>query len=301
MSTLTSFMFHDIRTENIYPKRYNLKSFMTQEKFKKCISLINNNYQIIGSDQIKNIDLSDGNNNFAVLTFDDGLRDHYWVSKFLKSIGLTGTFFIPKMPIHELKVIKSHKIQFILASFPEKDIVKEILGLFNSEESSDLWDMYSKTLWKNNWWSKEMIFITNFLRKDLRAKDMGITDLLFKKYVSVDEESFSKDLYLDIKNIEEMSNNGMIIGGHGNISENMILMKSDEYKQELKESFNFISNWSDDAFISYPNGGYNDEILDHTNEVGFSLGFTTVKQTLTNLDNLNYLELPRYDGAQDVL
>jgi len=299
MNTLTSFMFHDIRSDNNYPNRYNLKSFMTKESFKKTISFIDYNYEIIDTNKITNLDFNDGNSNFAVLTFDDGLRDHYWVYKYLKSIDIKGTFFIPKKPISDFFIMKTHKIQFILASYPEKDITKEILGLFKSEESSKLWDMYSKTLWKNNWWSKEMIFITNFLRK--HSDSDSIVGHLFNKYVTTNEEDFNKDLYLNENHIEEMANNGMIIGGHGDISENMLLMDSDIWKSELKESFNFISKWTDNLSASYPNGGFNDEIIQYSKNLGCNIGFTTVKQTLTHLDKFDYLEIPRYDGAQDII
>ena len=56
--------------------------------------------------------------------------------------------------------MNTHKIQFILASADEKIIKDEILSLFDNKE--EIWKEYSVTKWKNNWWSKEMIFITNF-------------------------------------------------------------------------------------------------------------------------------------------
>ena len=272
---------------------------MSRESFKKAIDLINDKYDIIDSSKIRNLDLSYGQSNFAVLTFDDGLRDHYWAHQHLKKLNLLGSFFIPKMPVVKLKVMNTHKIQFILASCSEKKVVKEIFTFFDNKETTKLWDDYSKTLWKNNWWSKEMIFVTNFLRKHTESKN--ITDYLFDKYVKIEEENFSRDLYLNEKQIEEMANNGMVIGGHGNFSENMKLMNIDTWKSELKESSNFISKWSDNLSMSYPNGGYNDEIVKFAKSVGFNLAFTTNKKTLTFIDDFNYLEIPRYDGAQDVI
>ena len=59
-------------------------------------------------------------------------------------------------------MIHSHKIQFILAASNEKELVKDILSNFTDNET--IWPHFSHTEWKDNWWSKEMIFVTNFLR-----------------------------------------------------------------------------------------------------------------------------------------
>jgi len=300
MGTIRAFMFHDIRNlENTnYPKRYNLKSFLDEEQFKYQVNLINNKYKIISSLDVKNIDICNDDNDYAVLTFDDGLSDHFNVYKYLRSLKLTGTFLIPKMPVIENKVMNTHKIQFILASTDEKIIKDEILGLFDNKEK--IWKEYSTTKWKNNWWSKEMIFITNFLRryKDNNINNTQLTNHLFDKFVTKDELNFSKDLYLNEKNIEEMSNSGMIIGGHGDVSENLLLI--DDYKTDINESKKFISKYSNEFIFSYPNGGYNDIIKTHMNSINCSISYSINPYTITDLDEIDYLEFPRYDSPQKI-
>ena len=300
MSTIRAFMFHDIRNleDTNYPKRYNLKSFLNEEQFKYQVNLIKNKYKIISSLDVKNIDIHNDDNDYAVLTFDDGLSDHFKVYKYLRSLKITGTFLIPKMPIIENKVINTHKIQFILASTDEKIIKDEILGLFDNKEK--IWKDYSTTKWKNNWWSEEMIFITNFLRRynDNNLNHTQLTDYLFDKFVTKDELNFSKDLYLNEKNIEEMSNNGMIIGGHGDVSENLLLI--DDYKTDINESKKFISKYSNEFIFSYPNGGYNDIIKTHMNSINCSISYSINPYTITDLDEIDYLEFPRYDSPQKI-
>ena len=300
MSTIRAFMFHDIRNleDTNYPKRYNLKSFLNEEQFKYQVNLIKNKYKIISSLDVKNIDIHNDDNDYAVLTFDDGLSDHFNVYKYLRSLKLTGTFLIPKMPIIENKVMNTHKIQFILASTDEKIIKDEILGLFDNKEK--IWKDYSTTKWKNNWWSEEMIFITNFLRRynDNNLNHTQLTDYLFDKFVTKDELNFSKDLYLNEKNIEEMSNNGMIIGGHGDVSENLLLI--DDYKTDINESKKFISKYSNEFIFSYPNGGYNDIIKTHMNSINCSISYSINPYTITDLDEIDYLEFPRYDSPQKI-
>lgn len=300
MGTIRAFMFHDIRNlENTsYPERYNLKSFLNEEQFKFQVDKIRNKYKIVSSFDIKNIDIKNDNNDYAVLTFDDGLSDHYNVYKHLRSLKLSGTFLVPKMPVVEHKVMNTHKIQFILASTNETVIKNEILNLFDNKD--EIWEEYSSTKWKKNWWSKEMIFITNFLRryKDDKIDNYQLTNYLFDKFVTKDEFNFSKDFYLNEKNIEEMSNNGMIIGGHGDISENLLLI--DNYKLDIDESKKFISNYSNEFVFSYPNGGYNEDIKNYMNDIKCSLSYTIKPFTITELDDLDYLEFPRYDSPQKI-
>lgn len=288
-------MFHDVRNlkDTNHPKRYNLKSFLSEDQFKFQINEIKNKYKIISSLDIKNVDRNT-DNNYAVLTFDDGLLDHYRVFKHLKTLKLSGTFFIPKMPIVEKRVINTHKIQFILASVDEKFIVDEILRLFDDRDK--IWEEYSISRVKNNWWSKEMTFVTNFLRR--HRDNNELTDYFFKKFVTNDEPKFSTDLYLSKTHIEEMSNYGMVIGGHGDISENLLLIE--DYKYDIDESKKFISDYSNEFLFSYPNGGYNEDIKNYMKEVDCTLAYTTTPTTVTELDNIEYLEFPRYDSPQTI-
>jgi len=293
-------MFHDIRNldKTNYPKRYKLKSFLNELQFKYQIDKIQKKYKIISSLEIKNLDLKNDTSDYAILTFDDGLLDHYDVYKYLYSLGLSGTFLVPKMPITENKIMNTHKIQFILASIEEKTIKNEILSYFDNKD--EIWKKYSVSMWKNNWWSEEMIFITNFLRqyKDDNIDNFKLTNDLFNKFVTEDEFNFSKNLYLDEKKIEEMSNNGMVIGGHGDISENVLLIEN--YKKEIDESKKFSSKYSENFIFSYPNGGYNEEIKNYMSDVNCSVSFTTEQFTITDLDEIDYLRFPRYDAPQKI-
>ncbi len=80
MSSLRTFMYHDVRdTEDTkFPGRYNLKSFLNLEQFEKQVKFIAENYDIISPEDYKFINFNDDNDHkFAILTFDDGLVDHY--------------------------------------------------------------------------------------------------------------------------------------------------------------------------------------------------------------------------------
>lgn len=299
MSKLRAFMYHDIRDlkEKTYEKRYLLKSFLNCNQFEKQVEEIKKNHEIISCSDVLSKELNKSID-YAILTFDDGLKDHYSVAKYLFENNLTGTFLIPRMPVIEKKVMNTHKIQFILSVTDEKKLSEDILKNFDDDKS--IWEQYSKTKWKNNWWSKEMIFVTNLLRNFNNGKldNYELTDFYFKKYVTSDEVGFAEEFYLSEREIQEMRQMNMTIGGHGDISENLINI--DDYEKEIKKSKDFISQFTEELVFSYPNGGFNEEIKDKMQEYDFTISFTTIPKTLTELDDIDFLEFPRYDAPQKI-
>jgi len=293
--TIRAFMYHDVRDldETIFPKRYELRSFLRKKAFLNQIEYIKNNYTIIKSNEILNLDLHKAKENFAVLTFDDGLLDHYWVFNELKKQNVPATFCIPVLPVTKSHIIDSHAIQFIIASAGEERLVNYLLKSESGFSKPLIFAHYSQTSWKKNWWSKEMIFITNYLRS---KNYTSILDL-FKKFVSKDIDLFCKKLYLSVPHIEEMANHKlMTIAGHNSTSTNYIKLKNSF--EDIDSMTQFLNRYSDKLMLSYPNGGYNDMILRKLREDNYKIGFTTEPKTISDLDEYDSLLFPRYDAPQ---
>lgn len=163
-------MFHDIRetNQNFFPNRYDMQSFITPDKFKKILHKIKSD----GSSflQLKDslTDCSSQSCNLSVLTFDDGLIDHLEIARYLFESNIKAIFFIPYAPIFDSVIINSHKIQFVLASMNISTLVKELRDFYfkyhESAGNSDL-DHFFVSRWKNNLWSREMVFFTRVLRE----------------------------------------------------------------------------------------------------------------------------------------
>jgi len=300
MSTIRAFMFHDVRdaSNTKYASRYSLKSYLTPEIFKRQIEFISSRYKVIDSSEILSINL-DGDENYAVLTFDDGLKDHLNVAKYLKDNSLPATFFVPVEPVFHNTVIHAHKIQFILSVTNEKELVKEILNNF-SDEREVIWNQYSQTIWKDNWWTLEMIFITNFLRKHNTEKFncYDYCDVLFNKYVVSKDIEYFKNFYLNEQDLSYIYDNGFTIGGHGYSSNNLLLEK--EWIKDIKKC-EPIKSYTDFLCFSYPHGGYSDEIKKELKQNGYEFAYTVNPFTITELDKFDSMEFPRYDAPQRIL
>jgi len=300
MPVVKVFMYHDIRDHERtdfgrrYYKRYNLRSFLDKTQFEHQINLIKNSSDIISCSDFLQLDKKD-NGSYSILSFDDGLLDHYHIQNILIENKASGVFLIPAEPVIERKIMRTHKIQFIMASADEKKIVLWICDKLG--DKGELWNKFSKSKWKNNWWSPEMVFITNILRKHPQGQSM--TDELFNMFVTSDEASFCDEFYLNNNQIREMVTNGMEMGGHGYVSNNLSRMTAAEVYDELSKSVKFVKNFYDGyRLFAYPNGGYNDIVLSCMVEHKYDLSFTTQQDTLLSLENLTPLKIPRYDGPQ---
>ena len=287
-------MYHDIRDDTKYKSRMALKSFLNINQFKKQLSYITSNYTPIGTRDLIHHIYKKGK--FAILTFDDGLRDHYNVCSILLDRKIKGTFLIPTLPIKNREVMTAHKIQFILSSMPEISAVLEIMKLLKASpvEEDTLWKHYSVSKWESNWWTKEMVFITNFLRMPFNK---WIVDRMFSRFLTKDEKAFAEDLYLSEKQLKEMADAGMEIGAHGYTSKSLESVEDQE--EEISKSLEYVKQFDDKGLIfSYPQGSYNDQTLGLLKKYNCKYAYTTKPDFITG--NIHALEIPRFNGPQTI-
>src|SRR5579871_528279 len=136
--------------------------------------------------------------NACVLTFDDGLVDHYeTVFPRLEKRRLTAGFFPSARPIEERCVLDVHKIQFLIASVADYDsLLAEILRLlaqYRDEFAVASDDELRNELGAPNRFDRaEVAFIKRLLQWGLpQPIRSNITAQLFRKYVTGDEAAFS--------------------------------------------------------------------------------------------------------------
>jgi len=220
-----------------------------------------------------------------LLTFDDGLKDHYkFVFPILKKFKISGLFFPPVEPIEKKIILDVHKIHFILArASNKKKIVDFILGSIkenkNNFELEDP-DKFFKNIAKSNRFDdKETIFIKRALQRDLPEKlRYNLTNELFQKYVTNDENGFSRNLYLSEDEIKEMLENNMDFGSHGYSHYWLSHLDQKELESELKKSKKFLDRINvkkENRTFCYPYGDYNKTIVSKIEEMGYKLAFTT--------------------------
>ncbi len=241
----------------------------------------------------------------VLLTFDDAYIDHYTnVFPILNKKKIEGSFYVPVKAITEYKILDVNKIHFILASVADKTtLIKELetlLEKFRHEYNLMDWDYYYKKLAATDRFdSPEIIFIKRLLQVELAEEVRSlITDLLFRKFVSGDEITFSRELYMDTEQIGCMHRNGMHIGAHGDNHFWLGALSKELQEVEISRSTDFLKMIKGDQItdltMCYPYGSYNQDTIDLLNQYRYRAAFTT-RVDISQSDITSRFKLPRLD------
>lgn len=298
---MINLMFHDIRDNysDFFPKRYLLPYFINWSDFIYRIEKLSVNFNFI--DLAK---LSTGlfSKNDILLTFDDGLKDHLEVANYLYKKGIPAVFFLPAEAIQERVIMQTHAIQFIQASVNEIELSRQIMRILNQQliNANECYQKYSRSFWKNNIWSKDMVFTTRILREfgDFKWRE-NIIHKLFIENIADIYPNLVDEFYLSIYDAHKIKAMGFDLGGHGYKSLNLIHQTTEDINTEILLCKKFLSENDLEGEIlslSYPNGGFNSEIEAIIQINGFTHAFTTIKDEYSNNSKT---AIPRYDGTLD--
>src|SRR5215813_6247872 len=186
---LTIVMYHYVRDlpRTKFPR---IKGLLT-ERFDGQLDYISRHYSVCSFAQVLAAQKgeSDLPSNACVLTFDDGLSDHYeTVLPRLLDRGMTAAFFPAARPVKDHCLLDVHKIQFILAATTDYEaLTQELLELINQyreqfsiAHEAELLKELSST---NRFDIPQVVFFKKMLQWHLpdlvRSK---ITNELFAKY-----------------------------------------------------------------------------------------------------------------------
>lgn len=300
---LTIIMYHYVRDlpRTRHPR---IKGLLTL-KFDSQLNFFCKHYTICTLSQV--IAASQGEEvlpeNSCVLTFDDGLADHYQtVFPRLKSRGLVGAFFPPARPVEEKCVLDVHKIHFVLAAADDfqkvmQEVLQELEGYRNEYPIADDAQLQHEFAVANRFDQAEVIFVKRLLQwvlpQEVRRR---ITARLFERYVSQDEAAFAQELYMDMPQLCEMAEAGMEIGGHGYNHLWLGQLSRGEQEIELRRTCTFLGKvlgkTPDNWVMCYPFGSYNATTIELVSTLGCAAGLTT-KVELADLSRP--LELGRWD------
>jgi peptidoglycan/xylan/chitin deacetylase (PgdA/CDA1 family) len=246
-------------------------------------------------------------NNSLLLTFDDGYKDHYkYVYPELKKRGIKGCFFPTIQSSKYQKVLDVNKIHFILAKVNDPQIlikkISEIIDNFKKLKKKYKYlniEKVKKNFTNTNRFDdKDTSFIKFLLQRKL-PKDLRVycCKRLFNLFVSKNEKTFASKLYMSLRDIKILKDNGMHIGAHGNLH---IRLAELNYKQQhiyLKKNLKFLKeinvptkDWS----ICYPHGSYNSDTLKVLKKLKCLFGFT-IKKGKATISSYESLKLKRFD------
>lgn len=300
---LTIVMYHYVRP--LQRTRYPAVRGLDTNHFDRQMEYLDHHYSVIGVAEV--IASRTGGPplpaNAALLTFDDGLMDHYeTVFPRLERRGWQGAFFPSARPVLEHVVLDVHKLHFVLATTEEpRDLVARVLELVDARRVDH--DLPSReALWNelaipSRYDIAEIMFVKHMLQWRLSAPlRTEIVGQLFRDQVAEDEAAFSRELYMDLEQMRLMARSGMVFGGHGHHHVWLGRLSETEQKTELIETRRFLetiqpcsAGWS----MCYPYGSYDATTLRLLGDLGCTMAVTTRVDLVTDADPI--LELPRLD------
>jgi peptidoglycan/xylan/chitin deacetylase (PgdA/CDA1 family) len=307
MSKLTTVMYHYVRP--IKQARYTGIKGLEYDLFVEQIKYLVRNYNVISMEEVCDAFYSDQKKlppKAALLTFDDAYLDHFlYAYPVLKKYKIQGSFFAPQKAVCEGQVLDVNKIHFILSVCQNSlsDLLNETKILFDKFKDDFLinqnFNFYQdKLAIANRFDLKEVIFFKRLLQVELPEEmRIKLTDVLFEKYIGVDQVSFSKELYMNKDHVIHMVNDGMHFGSHGSNHYWWDKLDSEGLDTEMLESKKFLLDvgMSPDCLtVAYPYGAYNEQVLSKMSQYNYKLGLTT-KVDIANLNTVNPFEIPRLD------
>jgi len=300
----TIIMYHYVR--DLKHSRYPQIKGLDITLFREQIEYLKKHYHFITMEML--IDAVKNKNPLpeksVLLTFDDAYIDHFTnVFPILNENNIQGSFYPPIKAITNNEVLDVNKLHFILASCQDKKkIVKEIYNQLDSFRSEFIlmpnqW-YYDKLAEPDRFDCAEVIFIKRLLQVELKEElRKKIVDTLFGLFVGVDENSFSRELYMNTDQLKCMQRNGMHIGSHGYEHYWLNSLTYEQQENEIKYSAEFIKSLGgNDNYLTicFPYGAYNDDTLKIIAKHNFQVGLST-KVDVAICSDENKFFLPRLD------
>jgi len=260
------------------------------ENFKQYLIFLKKNFRIITLDELTKMIENDSpiTEKLALLTFDDGYADNYYIAyPILKSLSLSATFFITTSLV-DSKII------------PWWDEIA-----WHAKHCS------GKTIRLNDW--RQAVFIempasrANIKKvlQQVKASPTTIESQL-KEISDLSKspipDSFKNNSFISWHQLIEMSKNRMCIGAHSHTHKIFSCLTEPELNFELEESKKLLE-WHLQTSVnslSYPVGGantYNRNMFDTISAKGYKLGFS-FRAIINKNPQQNRFELGRFSIDQ---
>ena len=274
--------FPKLHARNLSEFEYQLQDFVSNYKVVSSISSLSSRKKSL------------------ILTFDDGLKDHFTnVFPRLIRAGLPGSFYVSSGPLRKTVVLAVHKIQLLVATQKIDILVTELEKLLGSVRLSSLRDELSSKGDLERFDESEVLFFKRALQRDLE-KDIRteVLNSLFSRFFPDQEKSISQSLYMSLSEIHELKSAGMHIGNHTENHEWLGFLDLEEALEEVIKCENFLleEGLIDKAemSIAYPYGSYSQDLVLALIKRSYRYGYTTVPSDLQST-TFEPLTIPRLD------
>jgi peptidoglycan/xylan/chitin deacetylase (PgdA/CDA1 family) len=292
-----SVMYHYVR-DNDAEKTPHLSSLYFED-FKSQLDWLQSEFQLLTYAEMNDciVKHKPFPANTFMLTFDDGLKDHYkYVFHELKKRKLEGIFYVNSSIYEKAFPMAVHITHFILEKIGAQEFTKIIVAKLKkhnvSIETTHLDDVYRYDDINYSHIKQLMNYSLNYA-----VRDKIIEELFFDFYQNPAE--FCDHIYLSLDELKEMHEGGMIIGNHTHSHKVLSRLSREEQHHEIKKCSDFLKKELniDNASFCFPYGHhhtFNGITLELLSNLNLSSAFTTKRET-TSANVYGRFMLQRFD------
>lgn len=273
MKPLFIFNFHRISDEfsPAYPP-------IPVKVFEKIIKFLKNNFTIIDERELTEVVKENNKKIPLIITFDDGFYDFKE-----NALPILEKYNIPVTQHIVTKCAETGE------SFWTQELNKAIETYFSNNQTIEIQDFIYKHTGNTSTKEIEKIALNLYLRLLKNpAKEQIIENLLANSKTKVQETKI-----LSWDDINLLPKDLVSIGSHTHSHINLAELSENEIYSELLQSFNLIYEKTGikPASIAFPNGQYNEKVIEISKQIGYKIGYTVNCKKNFNFDFL----LHRYD------
>ncbi|SAI28503.1 delta-lactam-biosynthetic de-N-acetylase [Bordetella trematum] len=280
-------------------------TYLDADSFTRQIDYFLKNFNVLDKDAFERV-LETGKPvpGSIVLTFDDGLSDHFdHVRPILIERGLWGIFYVSTKPYVDKRLLDVHRTHYLLGNVGGKYLLEcveaRIEGSMFVQERMAALDGKTYTKQNNSPAVTQVKKLLNyFLRPEWKSK---VLDSIMSEIVG-DESALAERFYLTESQLNQMIDDGLAVGSHSHSHTLLSNLSPEEQKQEISMSTKILQKMTGGRLFPsfcFPYGGrqsYSSHTLSEISSDFYKSGFSVESRDIDNLDITNRpYELPRYD------
>jgi peptidoglycan/xylan/chitin deacetylase (PgdA/CDA1 family) len=295
-------MYHYVRPDD--PSLPHFRH-MTVDAFEQQLDYFSDRHRLLSRDEFERCietrtPIEDG----IVLTFDDGMKDHFeYVLPALTRRGTFGVFYVAAYPYSTGRILDVHRAHLLLGRHGGKAVWQVLLKHITDDMLSDAYvEEFRKKTYRNQTnddYTREVKRTLNYYI-DYRFRPQ-ILDALMAEFFP-EEADVAARFYISENQMRQMREAGMILGSHTVTHPCMSKLAPEEQKKEIEDSFSHLErvlgNTRPKTFC-YPYGGFHsftDETEHLLQDAGCAFSFNVEPRDITATDlERRPQALPRYD------
>lgn len=239
----------------------------------------------------------------VVLTFDDGLIDHYrYVRPILAERDLWGIFYVSSATLQAQQLLSVHRVHYLLGRFGGTRVLNVLEQLLDDRLFIDgFYEQLKAAPYAMQSMDEHSLRVKKIVNYALKpeCKDPLLGELF--RQLAGDESALAQQLYMSPAQIREMADDGFAFGAHGESHNLLTKFNGEALSREVVGAVDALNEHlaqPSDTFC-YPYGGpdsYNNQVLAELQKRSIRYGFCVESADISVADlRERPLCLPRYD------